>query len=163
MEPLDAIRRVHAAHPDATDADLASLVTQHGVPVTPTLVNIARRPRAAQPPLHPMLTTASHSSAHPLDAAEPRGAQDDFETAAASAIAVAQPSPSAQPPGRDAHPNALILDLAPMGAPHPEVCAPAASAQPSTPRRTVAEQSSDTRRMVHLPLPDERLMRDARS
>ncbi|MEU1275306.1 hypothetical protein [Streptomyces sp. NPDC005799] len=41
MDPVDAVLQVHAAHPDASPAELASLCTQYGVPVSEAQVRIA--------------------------------------------------------------------------------------------------------------------------
>ncbi|MFE7236108.1 hypothetical protein ACFVAF_36950 [Streptomyces sp. NPDC057596] len=41
LDPLDAVLQVHAAHPDATPAELASLCTGYGVPVSEARVRVA--------------------------------------------------------------------------------------------------------------------------
>ncbi|MEU2889419.1 hypothetical protein [Streptomyces albidoflavus] len=41
MEPLAAVRQVQAAHPGVTPAELASLCTEYGVPVTETMARVA--------------------------------------------------------------------------------------------------------------------------
>ncbi|MFC8520788.1 hypothetical protein [Streptomyces sp. NPDC057257] len=74
MDPVDAVLHIHSAHPDATPAELASLATEYGVPVSKTLVDIALRatrqrptppvPAGAEPP--PTLLFAD--TAHPLEA-----------------------------------------------------------------------------------------------
>ncbi|MEU7597305.1 hypothetical protein AB0B79_30375 [Streptomyces sp. NPDC039022] len=51
MDPLDAIRRVHSAHPDAHPAALASLLTEHGVVVSEQQVRVAIG--AGNPPAAP--------------------------------------------------------------------------------------------------------------
>ncbi|MFH8752961.1 hypothetical protein ACH4GK_17800 [Streptomyces rimosus] len=51
MHPLDAVRRVHAAHPDAHPAALASLLTEHGVVVSEQQVRVAIG--AGNPPAAP--------------------------------------------------------------------------------------------------------------
>ncbi|MFE9935873.1 hypothetical protein [Streptomyces hirsutus] len=43
MDPVDVVLFIHAARPDATPAELASLCTQYGVPVSETLVGVALR------------------------------------------------------------------------------------------------------------------------
>ncbi|MGA4896737.1 hypothetical protein ACPCAJ_02060 [Streptomyces griseoincarnatus] len=43
MHPVDAVLRVHAARPDADPAELASLCTGYGVPVSETQVRVALR------------------------------------------------------------------------------------------------------------------------
>jgi hypothetical protein len=48
MDPLDAVLQVQAAHPDLTHAELASVCTEYGVPVSPTQVLIAVRTRTRQ-------------------------------------------------------------------------------------------------------------------
>lgn len=48
LDPMDAILRVQAAHLDATPAELSSLCTQYGVPVSEMQVRIATR--AGSPP-----------------------------------------------------------------------------------------------------------------
>lgn len=45
LDPLDAVLRVHAAHPDHTPAELAAIATEYGVPVSETQVRIAIRAR----------------------------------------------------------------------------------------------------------------------
>jgi len=51
MDPLDAVLLVRAAHPDATEAELASLATGYGVPVSEAQVHVALRavPEVQQP------------------------------------------------------------------------------------------------------------------
>ncbi|MEU4168885.1 hypothetical protein AB0F46_18655 [Streptomyces sp. NPDC026665] len=49
MDPLDAVLQVRAAHPDLTHAELASVCTEYGVPVSPTQVLIAVRTRTCPP------------------------------------------------------------------------------------------------------------------
>jgi hypothetical protein len=200
MDPIDAIRVVRDAHPDATPAELASIATEYGVPVTESQVRIALHPRATKSAAHPVFLVRPHSvpvaDAHP-DAAEPSGstevpsmdahspeivgasttdARDDFDTAVddAIAIAAAQSPTDAQPdtggscateetqsPEEDAQPDALILDLSEMRAPHPDMCAPApgAAAQPEKRirrplNRSAADQSKAGRRAVNLRIPD---------
>ncbi|MET9815303.1 hypothetical protein [Streptomyces sp. NPDC006355] len=43
MHPVDAVLQVRAAHPDHTPAELASLCTEYGVPVSETQVRVALR------------------------------------------------------------------------------------------------------------------------
>jgi hypothetical protein len=43
MDPLDAVLLVRAAHPDLTNAELAAITTEYGVPVSPTQVLVAVR------------------------------------------------------------------------------------------------------------------------
>ncbi|MET7475093.1 hypothetical protein ABZT17_12130 [Streptomyces sp. NPDC005648] len=49
MDPVDAVLQVHAAHPDAGPATLASLCTEYGVPVSEAQVQVALH--AAPPPV----------------------------------------------------------------------------------------------------------------
>ncbi|MGW1961804.1 hypothetical protein ACWCPD_16190 [Streptomyces sp. NPDC001935] len=49
MDPLDAVLQVRAAHADLTNAEIASVCTEYGVPVTPTQVLIALRTRTQEP------------------------------------------------------------------------------------------------------------------
>lgn len=118
MDPVDAVRAVAAAHPDATPEELASLSTAHGVPVSATQVRIALRPAAALP----------QPDAQPLLTLQPQPVTS-FDDAAAAALAIAQPTVPA--PGTDASgaaqpqpSGALVLDLAPMLSVHPDVRAP---------------------------------------
>ncbi|MGW3110534.1 hypothetical protein [Streptomyces sp. NPDC001091] len=106
MDPIDAVRAVEAAHPDATPGELAALCTEYGVPVSETQVRIALR-AAAQPPT-------------PILAVQPVQAPD-FDTAATAALAITQPTApqpdAAAPQGTAAATpaqSALTLDLAPM-------------------------------------------------
>jgi hypothetical protein len=56
MDPLDAVLLIRAAHPDATEAELASLSTGYGVPVSEAQVHVALHavpapvPEVQQPP-----------------------------------------------------------------------------------------------------------------
>lgn len=43
LDPFDAVLRVHAAHSEATPAELAALCTEYGVPVSETQVRMALR------------------------------------------------------------------------------------------------------------------------
>ena len=115
MDPIDAIRTVRAAHPDATPAELASITTEYGVPVSETQVRLALRASAAHRP----------ADAQPILAVKPKPVElapqpqpapaDDFETAAAAALAVAQQTEPEPAAATDAQPkDALVLDLAPM-------------------------------------------------
>lgn len=101
LDPLDAILRVQAAHPDRSPADLAQLVTEYGVPVTETQVRIATRagnpPRLDKPP--------------PVPAEEPPPAVPDPGVQAVPAAPPAQtpvpddaPAAEVQPEVREAEP-----------------------------------------------------------
>ncbi|MFI5685878.1 hypothetical protein [Streptomyces sp. NPDC051636] len=52
MDPVDAVLRVHAGHPDASPAELASLCTEYGVPVSQAQVQVALHaaPKHPTPP-----------------------------------------------------------------------------------------------------------------
>jgi hypothetical protein len=52
MDPVDAVLTVHAAHPQAAPAELASLCTEYGVPVSETQVQVALHalPEPSTPP-----------------------------------------------------------------------------------------------------------------
>ncbi|MFF7142281.1 hypothetical protein ACFZB5_13665 [Streptomyces nodosus] len=180
MDPVDAIRHVHDAHPDADPTELASLVTEYGVPVSPTQVRIALHPRAAQPSAQPVFSVQPR--ALPPAAQSQPGAVEDFDAVAASALAIAQPPENecaiadaqasegdAQPLDGDAQLDALILDLATMLPPHPEMCAPApdVATQPATQsaapkprtagrprRRPAATRAASSREVVEMRIPD---------
>ncbi|MGC5239054.1 hypothetical protein ACPXCH_04650 [Streptomyces albogriseolus] len=62
MDPIDVILFVHAARPDATPAELASLCTEYGVPVTETLVGVALR-ALPKTPSTPILATPRQAPA----------------------------------------------------------------------------------------------------
>jgi hypothetical protein len=81
MDPLDAVLRVRAAHPDLTHAELASVCTEYGVPVSPTQVLIALRTRTRQP------VPAAAEDAEPQQPALPSMSADGPEPAAAPAPA----------------------------------------------------------------------------
>jgi hypothetical protein len=107
---MDAIARVRVAHPDATHAEVSSMCTEYGVPVTETQVRIALR--EGNPPRVP-----------------------------------AQVSPVPDVPALDpAPPTGLILDLAPMPDPHPEMA-----------QRVPVLAAARTRREVHAYLPSTRV------
>lgn len=94
MDPMDAILRVQAARPAATPAEVAAICTQYGVPTTETLVRIATR--------------SGNASGRALPPAGADGTR-------------ALPAPD--PPTTEASPG-LVLDLAPMPGPHPDMAAP---------------------------------------
>lgn len=73
MDPLDAVLRVHAAHPEAPPAGLASLCTEYGVPVSEARVRVALHavprptaPRPAAAPAHPHLVPVPDSAEDPV-------------------------------------------------------------------------------------------------
>jgi hypothetical protein len=111
MHPLDAVRAVAAAHPGTGADELAALATQYGVPVSAPQVQLALRPPAALPqPTAPQPEATEATAPH--------------DTADASPAAAAHTAPA----------SALVLDLATMRPPQPDVCAPhpaAAQPQPS--------------------------------
>lgn len=57
MDPLAAVHLVRAAHPDVTPAELASLCTGYGVPVSETQVRVAVRAGNPAPALTPEVPT----------------------------------------------------------------------------------------------------------
>ncbi|MEW2567663.1 hypothetical protein [Streptomyces sp. NPDC047070] len=151
MHPMEAIQLVREAHPDATPAELAAISTEYGVTATEGMIRIALHPAAqsaAHPPILAVQPQPQSQSVPALASAEPdtdRSAAE-FDSAAASAVALVQPTgpqPDAQSllvveasPTAMAHVapgDALVLDLAPMLAPHPDMCAPAPDAQPPDP------------------------------
>ncbi|MFE1925824.1 hypothetical protein ACFW91_25035 [Streptomyces asoensis] len=154
MDPIDAVRTIADAHPGAGPDELASLATGYGVPVSAVQVRIALRPSAAlaRPQSQPMLTVQPRPLPGPV---QPDPA--DFDEAATAALALAQPT-APQPRATEATAprdnaaeassaaaapavtgEALVLDLAPMLPPHPELCAPApAVVQPQPPQVTPA-------------------------
>ncbi|MCZ1006356.1 hypothetical protein O1L68_05850 [Streptomyces lydicus] len=71
MHPIEAIQRVHSAHPDAHPAELASITTAHGIVVSEQMVRIAIG--AGNPPPHPTIPAASAPAldAAPSDAPRP--------------------------------------------------------------------------------------------
>ncbi|MGW6210962.1 hypothetical protein [Streptomyces sp. NPDC055109] len=184
MHPMDAIQAVRDAHPYATRAELAALTTEYGVTVTEGMVRVALHPSAtdAQPPsiaVQPQPPTAALEPAQPtphpgVDAAE-------FDTAAAAAIALtksddtdAQPQPDADEEPDTAAATAqpgriLVLDLAPMQPPHPDVCAPAdPTAQPTAPQVTPAASPKRTPTpqpvaQLRTPDADAQLLEEARA
>ncbi|MGY1498564.1 hypothetical protein ACW4TU_18525 [Streptomyces sp. QTS52] len=81
MDPLAAIRQVHAARPDRTPAETAALCTEYGVPVSETQVRIALRagnpdpvPAVPDVPERPQPPTAADplpASPEPADSPAP--------------------------------------------------------------------------------------------
>ena len=154
MDPIDAVRAIAAARPAAEPEELASLATEYGVPVSATQARLALRPSAALPQPHaqPMLTVQPQLTASP---GQPqllkRPTTDGFDDVAASALAVAQPDTTAPglasetSPAAAAHDvpgEALVLDLAPMLPPHPDVSAPAPAAAPPQPTQVTPATST---------------------
>jgi hypothetical protein len=116
MDPLAAVRQVHAARPGATPAELAALLTEYGVPVTATQVRVATG--AGNPPR------------------EPRPVEAPAERPELAAVPDPLPDTAAEVPGPGLH-----LYLAPMPEVHPEVAAPApvSAARVDRPRRVHAQ------------------------
>ncbi|WP_051853087.1 hypothetical protein [Streptomyces aureocirculatus] len=73
MDPLDAVARVHAAHPDRTPAEVAALCTEYGVPVSETQVRVALRAgNPARPAeVHPVPALPATPAPHPAGAPAP--------------------------------------------------------------------------------------------
>lgn len=72
MDPLDAVLQIHAAHPTATPAELSSLSTEYGVPVSETQVRIALRASGPSPvPAVPALPERPQLDAAPIEESEP--------------------------------------------------------------------------------------------
>ncbi|WP_371579450.1 hypothetical protein [Streptomyces sp. NBC_01314] len=135
LDPFDAVLRVHAAHPDATPAELAELCTGYGVPVTETRVRMALRAADPDPVPAPV----------PAVPAAPERAQIE---AAAEAVPTPQPVPVPAVPqvsGYEYTARGLHLDITTAPEVHREVlCAvPAAMSR-----------SGRTRTEVHARIPD---------
>ncbi|WP_128381249.1 hypothetical protein [Streptomyces cavernae] len=88
MDPIDAILHIRAAHPDASPAELASLSTEYGIPVTDTQVRIALHPRAAERSAYPVFTVQPRRALAPA-------AQPQPDAADGTATDAAQPQPDA--------------------------------------------------------------------
>jgi hypothetical protein len=133
MHPMDAIRTIRDAHPDASVPELTSLAGEYGVPVTEGMVRVALHPKAAQPdaqPRPPMLAVQPPPALLPAPDPEPVPEEDDLDDAwwdqlyeddpAAAAAQPTAPPPSLAGEGKPdaaAHAErgeALVLDLAPM-------------------------------------------------
>ncbi|MET7933471.1 hypothetical protein [Streptomyces sp. NPDC005322] len=171
LHPFDAIQRVHSANPGLRPAELASLMTEHGVVVSEQMVRVAigagnpARTRAASAPA-PALEPPS---ALVLDLA-PMGEVHPEVRAPALAVAAAQPrsavharipecAPETEPTpapdtGRAPAPAAAQEhpDPDPAPAPAPE-CTPAAgpSAHPSAPAPPSADPLVDAARALGQP------------
>lgn len=121
------------------DTVIAYRMLRYGRPLTPAGAVAAPGPAAPQLP--------------------PPDALGDFDTVAASALAIAQPDAVDECAAEDAQPDALILDLARMRSPHPDVCAPAPDAHSAAPRREVrnrpvAKRAARNRDVVNMRVPD---------
>lgn len=135
MDPIDAVLTVHAAHPGRTPAELASITTEYGVPVTEVMVSIALR-AVPKPSGTPILAAPGEPTAPlPEPADRPQLA--------------AVPDPDEQPaPDTDGTPYpaaGLHLDVVT----EPEVRAEFAAAVPAETTRT-----RRTRTEVHARVPD---------
>ena len=166
MDPMDAVLQVHAAHADATPAELASLCGGYGVPVSETQVRIALRARGPERvpaptpavPARPQLTAAPD----PLDAPAPAvpetigyeytagGLHLDLETEAQvrREFACAVPAEMARPRRTRAEVHARVPD-GPIGLEHPLEFIRRRAAE----ERAAAEEQARTRREVH-PVPE---------
>jgi hypothetical protein len=131
MHPMDAIRAIRDAHPDASVPEVTSLAGEYGVPVTEGMVRIALHPKAAQPdaqPHPPMLAVQPPPALLPAPEPSPEPDEDDVDEAwwdqlYGDDLVAAQPtaprlhSPLVDEGSADAHSgrgDALVLDLAPM-------------------------------------------------
>ncbi|MFE3853411.1 hypothetical protein ACFXPN_20025 [Streptomyces griseorubiginosus] len=130
MHPMDAIRAIRDAHPDASVPELASLAGEYGVPVTEGMVRIALHPKAAQPdaqPHPPLLAVQSPPALLPAPDSIPAQAEGDVDDAwweqlyeddpAAAAAQPHSPLEGEDSTDADAHSvraEAFVLDLAPM-------------------------------------------------
>lgn len=142
MDPLDAVLRVQAAHPELTHAELASVCTEYGVPVSPTQVLIAVRTRirAAVP--------AVPEDAEPQQTALPGSpAEDPGPVAVPAAAAVPDPQhvPVPDTTGYEYARTDLHLDLTTEPEVRPEFACAVPASQVHTRR---------TRPQVHARVPD---------
>ena len=128
MEPFDAVLRVHAAHSDATPAELAALCVEYGVPVSETQVRLALRAANPAPVLDVPVRPQLDASPEPVPAAQ----------------AVPVPAVPEVPDGEYTAPG-LHLDLTT----EPQVRREFASAVPAAMART-----RPTRTEVHARVPD---------
>ncbi|MFJ2515592.1 hypothetical protein ACIPEL_36245 [Streptomyces griseoviridis] len=114
LDPVDAVLQVHAAHPDLPAADLASLCTEYGVPVSETQVRIALH---AAPPVPAQVQHPAVPEVH----AVPEDRRPALETTGPALMFTAPPADPATEPGVPAVPDTveysvqhgdLLLDLA---------------------------------------------------
>jgi hypothetical protein len=142
MDPLDAVLRVQAAHPDLTNAELASVCTEYGVPVSPTQVLVAVRTRIRQ------ALPAVPEDAEPQQPTLPAAPADEPKPQAVPAAAPA-PDPQHRPvpdtTGYEYTHTGLHLDVTT----EPEVRPEFACAVPATQVRT-----HRIRPEVHARVPD---------
>ncbi|MCR8574700.1 hypothetical protein [Streptomyces sp. Isolate_219] len=126
LHPIEAVRRVHSAHPGAHPAELASIATAHGVVVSEQMVRIAIG--AGNPPPHPTIPAALDAA--PTDA--PRGPLVlDVVTEPEVHPEVRSPAPAfAAGHSRDAV-HARIPECAPEGAPEAHDAPPACEPEPA--------------------------------
>jgi hypothetical protein len=80
MDPLDAVLQVHASHPAATPAELATLCTGYGVTVTETQVGVALRalPKTSTQAPGAGSTPPEQPGPGPADTALPGTAEDTY-------------------------------------------------------------------------------------
>ncbi|MGW7247723.1 hypothetical protein [Streptomyces decoyicus] len=124
MHPIEAIRRVHSAHPDAHPAELASITTARGVVVSEQMVRIAIG--AGNPPPHPTTPAASAPAIATAPADAPRDALVlDIVTAPEPHPEMRAPAPAFAAGQRRDAVHARIPECAPADAPE-EPAAPAA-------------------------------------
>jgi hypothetical protein len=109
LDPIDAVLRVQAARPDADPADVASLCTEYGVPVSEAQVRVALHARTPHPG-----TSAPAAPPAPAPGARPQLA------AVPTPECAPEPAPGAAPrqvstdvhPSADLNPESVTEDLA---------------------------------------------------
>ncbi|WP_037840189.1 hypothetical protein [Streptomyces sp. NRRL S-1813] len=129
MHPIEAIQRVHSAHPDAHPAALASITTAHGVVVSEQMVRIAIG--AGNPPPQPTIPAASAPAiaAAPTDA--PRDALVlDIVTASEVHPEMRAPTPAFAAGQRRDAVHARIPECAPADAPEEHETPPGNEPEP---------------------------------
>ncbi|WP_330339384.1 hypothetical protein [Streptomyces sp. NBC_00557] len=135
MDPVDAVLRVHAAHPEASPAELASLCTEYGVPVSEAQVRVALH---AVPDRRTSPTPAALEQPAPLLFASPEPRQLDGPTR--------QDSPTEHAPADHSYSGTgLQLYLATEPQVRPEVAC-------AVPAETIRRRP--TRTEVHARVPD---------
>ncbi|MFE6408497.1 hypothetical protein ACFVOR_16360 [Streptomyces sp. NPDC057837] len=127
MHPVDAVLRVRAAHPDHSPAELASLCTEYGVPVSETQVQVALRALPKTPSTPILATPGQPATPVPAEPERPRLA--------------AVPDPATPPVPEDAEPaypgTGLHLDIVTEPEVRPEyACAVPAELVRTRPTRT---------------------------
>ncbi|MDX3455065.1 hypothetical protein PV396_24510 [Streptomyces sp. ME02-8801-2C] len=143
LEPMDAILRVRAAHPDRTPTELAAITTEYGVPVTDTLVRIALR--AGNPDPVPASVPAVPERPQPPAPARPLTTTPEPADNPAPAVPAA-PVPDAPLAHSIGHvAGGLHLDLTTHARVHRDVACAVPAAMIRSPR---------TRSQVHARVPD---------